>query len=86
MKSILATLILSVCALTVVSTVSAKDPAKNDAVKSYPLKKCIVSGEELGSMGKEVTLVQDGQEVKFCCKSCIKKFKADPAKYLAKLR
>lgn len=56
------------------------------AAKPYTLKNCLVSGEELGSMGKVVTKVYDGQEVKFCCKSCVKKFEADPAKYLAKLK
>ncbi|CAN5787682.1 hypothetical protein BH11VER1_BH11VER1_37780 [soil metagenome] len=55
-------------------------------VKPYPLKVCVVSGNELGSMGKVVTKVYDGQEMKFCCKPCVKKFDANPAKYLAKLR
>jgi len=50
--------------------------------KPYPLKTCIVSGEKLGSMGKPAVLVQDGQEVQFCCKNCIKDFKKDPQKYL----
>jgi YHS domain-containing protein len=54
-------------------------------VKPYPLKNCLVSGNELGSMGKPITKVYDGQEIKFCCKPCIKKFEAKPAKYLQKL-
>ena len=53
---------------------------------SYPLKTCVVSGEELGGMGDAVTLVHEGTTVKFCCKDCIPKFKKDPAKYLAKLK
>ena len=36
-------------------------------------------------MGEPVTLVHEGQTVKFCCKGCIKDFKKDPAKYLKKL-
>ncbi len=56
------------------------------ATAPYPLKVCLVTGEELGSMGKPVVKVYDEQEIKFCCKSCIKKFEADPAKYLAKLK
>lgn len=56
------------------------------AAKPYPLKECIVSGNELGSMGKVVTMVHEGQEVKFCCKPCVKKFTKEPAKYLAKLK
>ncbi len=62
-------------------------PAPADAAKAkaYPLATCIVSSEKLGEMGDPVSLVQDGQEVKFCCKGCVKAFKKDPAKYLKKL-
>ena len=60
-------------------------PAKDAKPKPYPLKVCIVAGKKLGSMGKPVTLVLKGQEVKFCCKGCIGKFKKNPEKYLAKL-
>ena len=45
-----------------------------------------LTDEVLGSMGKIITKVYDGQEIKFCCKACIKKFEADKAKYLAKLK
>jgi YHS domain-containing protein len=55
-------------------------------VKPYPLPTCVVSGNELGSMGKPITKVYDGQEIKFCCKPCIKKFEANPGKYLPKLK
>jgi hypothetical protein len=61
---------------------AAKAPS---AVKPYPLTTCIVSGEALGTMGAPTVLVQDGQEVKICCKGCIKTFKKDPAKFLKKL-
>ena len=61
-------------------------PASAADIKPYKLKVCIVSGNELGSMGKVITKVHDGQEIKFCCKPCIKKFDANPAKYLAKLK
>jgi hypothetical protein len=53
--------------------------------KPYPLKVCLVTDNELGSMGKPITKVYDGQEIKFCCKPCIKKFEANKAKFLAKL-
>ena len=62
-----------------------KPMAKDGEAKPYPLATCVVSGEKLGSMGKPVTKVHEGREVKFCCKSCIKDFKADPDKYIAKL-
>lgn len=55
-------------------------------IKPYPLKVCVVSGNELGSMGKIVTKVYGDQEIKFCCKPCIKKFDANPTKYLTKLK
>ena len=55
------------------------------APAAYPLKTCLVSGNELGSMGKPVTKVYENQEIKLCCKPCIKKFEANQAKYLAKL-
>lgn len=56
------------------------------AAKSYPLKTCLVTDNELGSMGKVVTKIYDGQEIKFCCKPCVAKFEKNPAKYLSKLK
>ena len=59
--------------------------AKAD-VKPYPLKTCIVSGDKFdGDMGKPVTLIYKGQEMKFCCKDCVKDFKKDPEKWIKKL-
>jgi YHS domain-containing protein len=52
----------------------------------YPLDTCIVSGNKLGSMGKVVVKSYEGREIKFCCKPCVKKFDANPAKYLSKLK
>jgi len=53
--------------------------------KPYPLEKCVVSDEKLGEMGKPVVLVHEGQEMKFCCKDCVKEFQKEPAKFLKKL-
>ena len=56
------------------------------SARPYPLKVCIVSDEKLGGdMGKPYVFEQDGQEIKLCCKSCLKDFKKDPAKYIKKL-
>jgi hypothetical protein len=55
-------------------------------VKKYPLKTCIVSGEELGSMGKPIVLVREGQEVKLFCKGCVKEFKKNSKDILAKVK
>ena len=53
-------------------------------VKAYPLTTCIVSGEALES-SKAVGVVYEGREYDFCCKSCVKDFKKDPAKFAKKL-
>lgn len=53
---------------------------------TYPLDSCVVSGEKLGSMGTPIVIQHEGTEVRFCCKSCIKKFKKNPSKYLVKLQ
>ena len=58
---------------------------KKDAPKPYPLDKCIVSDEKLDSMGKPYVFTHEGQEIKMCCKSCLKDFNKDPKKYLKKL-
>jgi hypothetical protein len=56
-----------------------------DPNPAYPLTTCVVSGEKLGEMGPPVVINHEGTEVRFCCNGCVKKFNADPAKYLAKL-
>ena len=61
-------------------------PGDAKAARPYPLKTCIVSGEKLdGDMGKPYVFVEQGQEIKLCCKSCLKDFKKEPAKYLKKI-
>ena len=55
------------------------------AANSYPLSTCVVSGEALGSMGQPIVIDHEGVEVRLCCKGCVKRFNADPAKYLEKL-
>ena len=47
---------------------------------------CPVSGELLGTMGKPVKVEVKGQTVFLCCPDCQDKIKADPDKYLAKLK
>jgi len=74
---------------------SAADPAPPDeaarakARAAYPLQTCIVSGEHLDA-GQivEYTYREPGKPdrlVRFCCRKCLARFKADPAKYLQKL-
>ena len=55
-------------------------------VKSYTLKTCPVSDEKLGGdMGDPYVFTHEGREIKLCCKSCLKDFKKDSAKYVKKI-
>lgn len=58
---------------------------KKAEVKPYPLDKCLVSGEKLGSMGEPHVIVHEGREIKFCCKGCVKDFTKNSAKYVAQV-
>lgn len=62
-----------------------KDEA-NSTVKPYPLQTCLVTDNDLGSMGDERSFVYEGQEIKICCKPCERKFRKDPERYLKKLQ
>lgn len=46
-------------------------------------KLCPVMGEPLSSMGDPVPVTVDGETLFVCCRGCVKKVKADPAKYFA---
>jgi YHS domain-containing protein len=59
--------------------------AKTQKPKPYPLKTCVVTDEKLGEMGDAYVFVHEGREIKLCCKSCLKDFKKDPAKYIKKI-
>lgn len=57
---------------------------------TYPLKTCVVSNEPLGSMGDATGYIhrvkgQPDRVVFFCCEGCGDDFKANPAKFLAKV-
>ena len=85
MKAITAILTLSTAALLLTGCASTEAGSAAANNKPYPLQVCLVTDNELGSMGTPITLAYQGQTVKFCCKPCVKKFKADPQKYLLKL-
>jgi hypothetical protein len=80
--------ILALAFFLTATSLMAMDKDKSSKVTPYPanLKTCVVSGDTLGEMGKPVVIVKDGQEVKLCCKSCIKDFNKDPQKYLKIIR
>ena len=52
---------------------------------TYQLKKCVVSEEDLGSMGKPVDVVLGMRLVRLCCNECAKELAKEPAKYLEKV-
>ena len=81
MKRTLTSLIAALPLMLAASSAMAAD----EAAKPYPLDTCIVSGEKLGEMGDPYVFTHDGQEIKLCWKSCLKKFNKDPEKYLKKL-
>ncbi len=62
-----------------------KTEHKDAKAKPYPLDKCIVSDEKLGEHGKPYVFTHEGQEIKLCCKDCVKDFKKEPAKYMKKI-
>jgi YHS domain-containing protein len=62
-----------------------KKPAEKGPPKPYPLDVCIVTDNDLDSMGDETVIVYEGQTIKFCCEPCEGKFLKNPARYLKKL-
>lgn len=75
--------ILGLLLITAVCSVSFLQAAPEGIPATYPLKTCAVSGEAFGGeMGKPVKVTHEGTDVYLCCKSCLKDFKADPAKYV----
>jgi len=59
---------------------------QKEKVKPYTLKTCPVSDEKLGGdMGEPYVFKHEGREIKLCCKSCLKDFKKDSAKYVKKI-
>ena len=84
--SIILTLPLAAASCTKEESEPAASGSGSASSSDYPLTTCVVSGEELGGMGEPVEYDYQGTLVKFCCKSCIPKFEADPEKYVAKLR
>ena len=65
--------------------VESKENAADKKAKPYPLDTCIVTDEKLGEHGKPYVFTHKGQEIKMCCKDCLKDFKKEPAKYLKKI-
>jgi len=76
--------LITILVSTFIAGIAGAQPAP-PKTKPYPKDVCIVSDNKLGSMGRVVTKTHENQEVKFCCKPCVKKFDKDPQKYISKL-
>jgi YHS domain-containing protein len=81
-KRLTATLITVALLATPLVGFAADKKAK---LKPYTLKTCPVSDEKLGEMGDAYVFEHEGREIKLCCKSCLKDFKKNPAKYVKKI-
>jgi hypothetical protein len=73
------------CAIAAAPMAGLAADQKSEKAKPYPLKTCVVSDEKLGEMGDAYVFTYQGREIKLCCKSCLKDFKKDPAKYIKKI-
>jgi hypothetical protein len=84
MKTLSLLAISTVALFTASSLVSGADAKK---AKPYPLATCVVTDEKIGADPgmKPYVFTHEGREVKLCCKSCLKDFKKDTAKYMAKI-
>ncbi len=61
--------------------------ADSGVPKDYPLKKCVISGEEIGGGDmKPFKVTHEGTDVWLCCKNCKKDFDKDPAKYAKQVK
>ena len=84
-KHILTAVLLTGLAAGVLSARADDKPADKKA-KPYPLAKCVVSDEKFEDSGMTPhEFVYQGQTIKLCCKSCLKDFNKEPAKYLKKM-
>ena len=83
LTALVATFLANPAALPAADAAAGKSEAAGK-VKPYPLKTCVVSGEEIDEKGamKPYSFVYQGQEIKLCCESCKKDFDKNPKKYL----
>lgn len=62
------------------------DKAMIEAEKPfYPTKECLVSNEELGSMGEPIDRIVGNRLVRLCCKSCVDKLEKSEASVIKAL-
>ena len=94
--ALVAGLVLNAFAAAAPAVGRLDEPTDKDAAwlaqarKDYPLKTCVISKEDLGTMGEPTDLIYRAEGspdrlVRFCCESCIKDFKKDPAAALKRI-
>ncbi len=86
MKSMLCAGVLAVClAGAAVWADAKKDADKSPTTKPVAVNKfCAVQTEN--PVDDRVTIQFEGKTIGFCCEDCIKDFKANPDKYLDKMK
>ena len=57
-----------------------------EQTKTYPLTTCVISGEDLGSMGEPIDKLYGTTLVRLCCKGCVKKYEATAAACAKKVK
>lgn len=80
---------LTAILLTILSPLHAEDTPADKTAQTTQVNVCIVSGEHL-QPGDIVTYVhkEEGKSdraIRFCCRKCLARFKANPETYLKKL-
>ena len=84
-----ALLVIAAFHMTAVRTVRADDAPTGKPAEKHPVNVCIVSGEHL-QPGEIVTYAYQepghpDRVLRFCCRKCLARFKADPDRYLKNL-
>ena len=72
-------IMVAVVVISLIGTllIAGDNAKKDDAVT------CILSGKKVAQDDARGPVNYDGKDYFFCCNSCLEKFKADPAKYIA---
>jgi len=87
LKHTLVTTMVAFALMAMIAGCSKSDDGAGgtETVAAYPFDVCVVSGEKLGSMGEPIRIVYQSQEIKFCCKDCVKEFEASPEEFMVKI-
>ncbi|HUW62669.1 MAG TPA: hypothetical protein VMZ06_16805 [Candidatus Bathyarchaeia archaeon] len=77
---------IALCGLLAVAIFNGRAAAAEKTTgDTYTLNTCPVMDTKLDAMAAPVVYDYEGREIRFCCKDCEGKFKADPATYITKI-